>query len=88
MTNKQLPEVGSTKLPEFRDFMKKFAQVLFDTSAEQGTCWVCGGETEAEDFRDEESLQAYGIYGMCQKCQDETFGGPAVLSAILLEHGG
>jgi len=84
-----LPKVGETKLPEFRDFMKDFAQALFSTAAEQGECWVCGKkDLKAEDFHDERSLQEYGIHGMCQECQDETFGGAAVLATLLPEQAG
>jgi len=84
-----LPTVGETKLPEFSNFMKEFAQALFGVSAEQGTCWMCGREgVKAEDFRDEESLQEYRISGMCQECQDKTFGGAAALAALLPEPEG
>lgn len=33
----------------------------------------CGGE--AKSFRDETSRREYRISGLCQKCQDEIFGG-------------
>jgi hypothetical protein len=36
------------------------------------TCVICGGD--ATSFRDAVSAREYEISGMCQKCQDETFG--------------
>lgn len=33
----------------------------------------CGGE--ATEFRDPVSTREYQISGLCQKCQDEVFGG-------------
>lgn len=40
-------------------------------------CVVCGaGPLTAEDFRDQLSRKEWGISGMCQECQDKTFGEP------------
>jgi len=36
-----------------------------------GKCPTCGGEIG--EFRDVLSQKEFGISGMCQKCQDETF---------------
>lgn len=36
-------------------------------------CVICGGP--ADDFRDPLSRTEYTISGMCQACQDRTFGG-------------
>lgn len=36
-------------------------------------CVMCGAVTTM--FRDEKSRKEYAISGMCQKCQDEMFGG-------------
>ncbi len=38
-----------------------------------GICAICGGR--AEEFRDALSIKEYGISRMCQRCQDEIFGG-------------
>lgn len=35
-------------------------------------CSFCGGEVEG--FRDRLSAREYRISGLCQDCQDETFG--------------
>jgi ribosomal protein S14 len=35
-------------------------------------CAICG--RDADDFRDDESRREYRISGMCQHCQDLTFG--------------
>ena len=35
-------------------------------------CMTC--DTEEVSFRDKLSEEEYAISGMCQKCQDETFG--------------
>lgn len=38
-------------------------------------CPFCGKEIKGqEDFIDEISWKEYKISGLCQKCQDETFG--------------
>jgi hypothetical protein len=37
-------------------------------------CMVCGGD--ASNFRDAISQKEYTISGLCQSCQDDTFGGP------------
>ena len=39
-----------------------------------GKCPFCGKDTKANDFRDVLSLREFKISGLCQKCQDETFG--------------
>jgi ribosomal protein L37AE/L43A len=37
-------------------------------------CPFCGFSV-SQDFRDELSRKEYKISGLCQKCQDKTFGG-------------
>ena len=38
----------------------------------QGVCTYCA--VTLDDFRDEISAKEYSISGMCQSCQDKTFG--------------
>ena len=38
----------------------------------QGLCTYCA--ITLDDFRDEISAKEYSISGMCQSCQDKTFG--------------
>lgn len=38
-----------------------------------GKCPFCRQEVQMKDFTDELSKKEYGISGLCQKCQDETF---------------
>jgi len=38
----------------------------------QGVCTYCA--ITLDDFRDEISAKEYSISGMCQTCQDKTFG--------------
>lgn len=42
------------------------------STIEQDMCMTCNGE--AKEFRNDLSRREYTISGMCQKCQDETFG--------------
>jgi hypothetical protein len=37
-----------------------------------GQCLLC--KQDADNFRDDKSLKEYQISGMCQACQDATFG--------------
>jgi hypothetical protein len=42
---------------------------------EEGKCPFCKKVILAQvEFRDELSRKEFGISGLCQKCQDETFG--------------
>lgn len=43
--------------------------------ASLGFCPFCGNPVSDEDFRDEISRKEFEISGLCQKCQDKTFGG-------------
>lgn len=40
----------------------------------RGLCPFCGLDVMIDGFRDELSKREYHISGLCQKCQDETFG--------------
>jgi len=41
----------------------------------KGICPFCHKHVKIEDFRNALSKKEYGISGLCQECQDETFGG-------------
>lgn len=41
----------------------------------QGNCPFCGKPVKEYEFKDEASRKEFKISGLCQKCQDETFGG-------------
>jgi len=61
-----------------QNFIDKFAKKSFGRSPaeakEKGVCVTCGAKIEMEDFKDQLSIKEYGISGLCQKCQDDTFG--------------
>jgi len=42
--------------------------------AEEGLCPFCGKEVNIDDFRDKISLKDFGVTGLCQGCQDKTYG--------------
>lgn len=44
-------------------------------AVEAGKCPFCGEKVDQDSFRDELSKKEFKISGLCQKCQDETFGG-------------
>lgn len=41
---------------------------------DDGLCVFCNKLVIIGDFRDPVSIEEYAISGLCQKCQDETFG--------------
>jgi hypothetical protein len=41
---------------------------------EKGLCPFCEKQIIMADFRDSLSRKEFEISGLCQKCQDETFG--------------
>lgn len=51
---------------------KKITGRTLSDSQEKNICVFCG--EEAKEFKDELSKAEYLISGMCQKCQDKTFG--------------
>lgn len=54
------------------------ADILFSERwkrKKEGLCTICHCEIVLGDFTDKTSLKEYTISGMCQKCQDEFFGG-------------
>lgn len=42
---------------------------------EEGKCPTCGNAIKIEDFTDPLSVKEFRISGMCQTCQNKTFGG-------------
>lgn len=68
MTDKELQK------PE----LKKVAKKMFPQAQDQidkGKCPLCGTEINGvDDFKDPASIREYEISGMCQECQDKTFG--------------
>ena len=61
--NEEAKDVMSEKL-----FGRKFTE-----SRDNNICVACG--ENLTPFRDSVSKREHGISGMCQKCQDKTFGG-------------
>ena len=63
---------------EIQNVIDNFAKKAFGRSQteskEKMICVFCGEEIKIEDFKDQLSIKEYGISGLCQKCQDETFG--------------
>ena len=63
---------------ELQSSINKFAKKTFGKSQtearEQKICVICHNEIKDEDFRDDISRKEYDISGLCQKCQDDTFG--------------
>jgi len=67
--------------PVLQKFLDDFSQSTFGRSNSEAvktrTCVIC--EQPADTFRDTLSLKEFGISGLCQKCQDKTFGKPIEL---------
>ena len=62
--------IPSPKHPAIEHFLN---DVFGRSSAiEHDVCVFCAGD--ASTFRNEISRKEYTISGLCQKCQDETFG--------------
>lgn len=58
--------------------MNDIAKALFPVEAARVEAGQCAfdesHDVSPESFRDALSRKEFGISGMCQKCQDETFG--------------
>ncbi len=63
----------SAEIERFLDELSLSAFGRARTLAKAGNCCVCCGGV-ATQFRDEISRKEFGISGLCQTCQDETFG--------------
>ena len=63
------------KSPEMTAALDMVSQEFFGRSRTEciakGICVICGGE--AKSFDDLISRKEFGISGMCQSCQDDTF---------------
>jgi len=63
---------------ELQNSLDNFAKKAFGRSPteakEKGVCVTCGNKIKMEDFKDQLSIKEYEISGLCQKCQDDTFG--------------
>lgn len=65
-----------TKSPEMVKFLDSLTQTMFGkarSAAKATNCCVCCGGV-ATEFLDEISRREFGISGLCQICQDKTFG--------------
>jgi len=63
---------------EVQSFLDTFTKKAFGRSQteakEKNLCVTCGKPIKMEDFKDQLSIKEYEISGLCQKCQDDTFG--------------
>ena len=66
------------RIRKLQSFVDDFTEKNFGKSQteakEQNICVCCHNEIKDEDFRDDKSRKEYDISGLCQKCQDDTFG--------------
>lgn len=62
----------SDKSPEIEEFLKEMFGVDRRKNIEEDKCVFCG--RDALTFRDEKSRKEFSISGICQVCQDDTFG--------------
>lgn len=62
----------SVKAPGIQHILDALAVEMTGSPVTKGKCPVCGGE--ATEFRDALSVKENSMSGLCQKCQDETFG--------------
>jgi hypothetical protein len=66
----------SNKSEAMESFLDQQARDMFGRSRiesfKYGICVCCG--KPADQFKDNLSVKEYSISGLCQKCQDETFG--------------
>lgn len=66
----------SNKSPEVKKFLNEMSQDFFGRNRSDciktNICVVCG--EPAIEFKDEISEKEYSISGLCQTCQDKTFG--------------
>jgi hypothetical protein len=63
---------ATRKHPEIERILDLLSPRPRRKSIEENVCAFCGEEVTG--FRDELSEREYHISGLCQRCQDETFG--------------
>jgi len=64
------------KSPQIEELLDTVLAVTTGRSRKDGICVFCGNDqVSPEDFRDECSRREWKISKLCQKCQDEVFGG-------------
>ena len=63
------------KLQRYKNKSPGMRKFLEGISPHKTGCATCGNEhLTHNDFRDLLSIEEYAISGMCQACQDKTFG--------------
>lgn len=72
LLKRKLKMKPTDKSPELDDFIKKTFGFDRKASIVKEECVFC--KKEAKVFRDELSRKEFSISGLCQDCQDETFG--------------
>lgn len=61
---------------KMQEFVDGFTEMAFGRKISKNACVICGNTQVTEiDFTDDLSWREFGISGMCQKCQDDTFRG-------------
>lgn len=68
-------EVAMKKSPELQAFVDWAAKEMFGWNGDDMCCRICNSRIIVDEFRDELSRKEFDISGMCQRCQDDTFGG-------------
>lgn len=64
------------RTPEMEKTLNDVSKELFGRNRDGAICVTCGSDKiKKEDFRDPLSWKEFNISKMCQKCQDEVFGG-------------
>lgn len=58
-----------------KKIMEAFSLGDMVKAVEEGLCPFCRNPVNFEGFRDDLSRREFKISGLCQKCQDEIFGG-------------
>ena len=62
------------KSPEIEELLNTTFDIDRTGNIKGRKCVFCSVSVDAKDFRDEISKEEYAISGLCQNCQDNTFG--------------
>jgi C4-type Zn-finger protein len=65
-----MPEVPKAK----KDILEGVGMGEHVRNMEQGKCPFCGEQVDTSTFKDPLSKKEFEISGLCQSCQDDTFG--------------